>query len=179
MIHRQCAVIQSYRGRNHLKPSRRYDVFDSDVKRDISKKITWGAGNSIEVIEDDPLAATTDITSDHSAGFHNTESLPTWTPPALSSPSSSESSAESLLTPAAAGAMMVGMVGLSLLLYKNVTMVRTVVNASCRLLQSCFDRTRDCLKTASNFYSFHSPLKTATRTAPPMDSHPSSFQVLS
>ncbi len=50
----------SYDGRHHLKSSRKYDVFDRDVKRETSKKITWGAGNSIEVIEDDPLAATTD-----------------------------------------------------------------------------------------------------------------------
>ncbi len=151
----------SYRGRNnHLKPSRRYNVFDSDVKRESSKKITWGAGSSIEVIEDDPLAATTDITSDHSAGFHTTESLPTWIPPALSSPSSSESSAESLLTPATAGAMMVGMVGLSLLLYKNVTIVRAVVDTGCQLLQRCFCRASDSPQISTNHYSFHSQNKT-------------------
>ncbi len=157
---------------NHLKPSRRYGVFDSDVKRESSKKITWGAGSSIEVIENDPLAATTDTTSDHSTGFHTTESLSPWTPPALSSPSSSEAPAESLLTPATAGAIIVGMVGLSLLLYKNVTMVRTVVNAGCQVLQSCFDRTRDSLKTATNFYSFHSPFKIRTRTVPHTDLRP-------
>ena len=121
---------------NHLKPSRRYDVFDSDVKRDTSKKITWGAGSSIEVIEDDPLAATTDTTLDHSAGFYATESLPTWIPPALPSPSSSESPAESLLTPAAAGAMIVGMAVFGVLLYKNLTPVRAFVNASFRIVSN-------------------------------------------
>ncbi len=166
-------------GRHHLKSSRRYDVFDRDVKRETSQKKIWGAGSSIEVIEDDPLAATTDTTSDHSAGFHTTESLPTWTPPALSNPSSGESSAESLPTSAAAGAMIISTLGLSLLLYKNVTIVQTVANVGCRLLQNCYYRTRDSLKTAANFYSFHSPLQTATRTPLQTDSHPPSFQMLS
>ncbi len=161
----------SYRGRNYLKPSRRYNVFDSDVKGDTSKKITWGAVSSIEVIEDDhPLAATTDTNSDHSAGFYTTESLSTWTPPALSSPSSSESSAEFLLAPAAAGAMIVGIVGLSLLVYKNVTIVRTVVNAGCQVLQRCFSATHDGSKISTNAHSFHSPHK--TRTTPGAESRP-------
>ena len=142
----------SYRGRNHLKPSRRYDVFDSDVKRDTSKKITWGAGSSIEVIDDDiHQVTTTDISLTHSPGFNDTDSFSNPTLPELPSSSSSELSAESLLTPAATGAMIVGMVGLSLLLYKNFTMVRTIINSGCRLLQSCFYRTRDSLKTASQF----------------------------
>ena len=100
----------SYRGRNHLKPSRRYDVFDSDIKRETSKKITWGTGSSIEVIDDNSSGNNTDITLNHSAGFHNTGSISHPTLPALPSPSSSEPSAESLLTPAATGAMIVGMV---------------------------------------------------------------------
>ncbi len=160
----------SYRRGNLLKPSRRYDVFDSDVKRESSKKITWGAGSSIEVIEDDPLAAKINPALDHFAGFHTTESLPTWTSPVLSSPSSSESSAESLLTPATAGAMIVGTVGLSLLLYKNVTIVRAVVDTGCQLLQRCFCKASNNPKISTNNYSFHSQNK--TRKAQCTESHP-------
>ncbi len=167
-------------GRHNLKPSRRYDVFDSDIQRETSKKMSWGAGSSIEIIGEDIHQVTpTDIPLTHSSGFHDMGSFSNLALPELpSSSSSSSESAESLLTPAADGAMIVGMVGMSLLLYKNVTFVRSAVNTSCRLLQNCFDRTYDCLKTASNFYSFL-PLKTATRTALQTDSHPSSFQVLS
>ncbi|MBS0350876.1 MAG: hypothetical protein JSR33_06790 [Proteobacteria bacterium] len=118
------------------------------------------AANSLEVIKDHSLATTVD-TSDHSA-----------------LPGSSVSSAESWLTPSAAGAMIVGMVGFTLLLYKNVTLVRTVVDSGCKVLQSCFCRTGDSLKTATNFYSFHSFLKNATRTARDVDSRPSNFQMV-
>ena len=83
--------------------------------------------------------------------------------PELPSSSTSEAPTESLLTSTAAGATIVGMVGFSLLLYKNATMVRTIVNAGYRLLQSCLYKTSDSLKTATNFYWFHSPFKAKTR----------------
>lgn len=168
----------SYRGQNRFKPNRRYDILESDVKRDTSsKKKTWGTGSFIEVIDHDlNQVTTTDISLTHSPDFHDIGSFSNLTLPEL--PSSNELPAESLLTPAAAGAMMVGMVGFSLLLYKNVIMVRTVVNTGCQVLQSCFYRTRDSLKAAANFYSFHSPLKTSKTAPQHTDSYPSSFQIL-
>ncbi len=156
------------RGRNHLKPSYRYGVFDSYVRKESSKEITWGEGSFIEIIDDDHQATTTDIRT-YSVGFNSGDFLSNLTLSALPASISGEST-QSLLTPTVAGAMIVGMVGLSLLLYKNFTFVRSAVNTSCRLLQNGFDRTRDVLNTASNFYSFL-PLKTAARTAQPTDSH--------
>ncbi len=55
---------------------------------------------------------------------------------------------------------MMGTLGLSLLLYKNVTIVRAVANVGCRLLQRCFLRTSDSLKVSTNHYSFHLQNKT-------------------
>ncbi len=165
----------SSRGRNHLKPSRRYDVFDRDVKRDTSKKITWGADSSIEVIEDNPLTATTDTTSDHSAGFHTTESLLTSDTLALPSPSASEAPAESLLTPAAAGTMIVGIAVFGVLLYKNLTPVRAFVNASFRMLERCFYGSSSSLSSSSNPHSLFALAKAipdSGRTNTPFKSEP-------
>ena len=107
-----------------------------------------------------------DITLTHSTDFNSTDPLSNRTLRALPRPTSGEST-KSLLTFAGSGGMMVGM----LLLYKNVTFVRAVVDAGCRLLQRCFYRTRDSLTTASHFYLFPSSLKTVTRTAQQTDSH--------
>jgi hypothetical protein len=128
-----------------------FNLFDNDVKRDTSKKIIWNAGSSIEVIDDTNRLAT-DIRSTHSAGFNSNDFLSNLTFSALPGSTSSES-AGSLLALTAAGVMV------SFLLYKNVIVARTIVKAGYRLLQSCFYKTRDSLKTANNFYSFLSPLK--------------------
>lgn len=137
----------SDRERNRLRPSLRYDIFNSD------------------------------ISLTHITGFYDTNFFSRPLLPELPSSNSSELPAESLLAPATTGAMIVGVVGLGLLLYQNVTVVRTVVNATCQVLQSCIKKAGDSLKTASNFYSFHSPLKRATCTTLHTSSHSSSFQV--
>ncbi len=165
----------SHHGRNHLNPSRRYGIFDSDVKRESSKKITWGASSSIEVIEDNPLTATTNTTLEHSAGFHTIESLSISDMLALPSPSASEGLAESLLTPAAAGTMIVGIAVLGVLLYKNLTPVRAFVNASFRMLERCFYGSSSSLSSSSNPHSLFALAKAipdSGRTNTPFKSEP-------
>ncbi len=130
--------------------------------------MSWGREGSIEVTDENSIADMKSSTASYFYGFFAPHSFTHSTLPALPSPDFYLTK-DSLITK---GAMVAGVVGFGLLLYKNATMVKTVVNAGCRLLESCFDKTRDNLKTATNFYFFHSPLRTTTRTAPQTDSHP-------
>ena len=125
------------------------------------------SGSSIESIHENNFFEAKETTTNQIYGFFSSPSFSHFSPPDLPSLDSSSTSADSLLTPTAAGAMIIGVVGLSTLLYKNAVMVRATVNAGCRLLQRCFYGSDDSSKTSTNSYSFHS--KTKTRKAPCKD----------
>lgn len=129
--------------------------------------MVWGTGSSIEVFDEDGFADMKSSMDGYSYGSSAPHSFTNSNLPALPTPDSLNK--DSL---APAGAMIVGVVGFGLLLYKNATIVKTVVNASCQLLQNCFYKTCGGLKTVSNFYSFHSSFKTATKTVIRTDSPP-------
>jgi insulin-like growth factor-binding protein complex acid labile subunit len=60
-------------------------------------------------------------------------------PPALALPRTTSESSSPLLTTKTAGAMVLGMAGLSILLYKNSTWMQAIVNTGSRLFQRCWN----------------------------------------
>ncbi len=116
--------------------------------------MTWERESSIEMPDKDSFTDMKSSTDSYAYSFFASHSF---TPSSLPSlPSPDFLTKDSLAT----AGTMAGIIGFSVLLYKNATMVKTVVNAGCQLLKGYFDRTCDNLKTATNFYSFHSPHKT-------------------
>ncbi len=71
----------------------------------------------------------------HSYGFFNSSSFSNSNSLSLPTSNLSPNSTDSILTPAVAGAMIVSVVGFGLLLYKNLRIVQTAVNAGFQLLQ--------------------------------------------
>jgi hypothetical protein len=135
----------------------------------INYQMNINSGSSLESVHENNLFLAQETTS-QSYGFFSSHSFSHFTSSALPNLDSTSTSTDSLLTPATAGAMIIGVVGLSLLLYKNAVMVRATVNAGCRLLQRCFYGRDDSSKTFTNLYSFHS--KTKIRKAPCKDQQP-------
>ncbi len=95
-------------------------------------QMTWGLFDSVGEVDE-----TESDLPDHFYWPHPAETRPFQT--ALALPSVTPESTSSLLTPAVAGAIIFGVAGLSVLLYKNSTWMQAIVSTGSRLFQRCWN----------------------------------------
>jgi hypothetical protein len=137
--------------RRRLFHTTSYDFFDRNIQRDSPKKTIWNNGSLIEVIDNK--------TSHHQPNLLLGDFITSW-----------NSLLPNFGSPIFTGTMILGVMGFGLLLYKNATIVRNIVNSGFRLLQNYLQMAGHHLKIAGNLYSFLASSK-STRTTQYTDSH--------